>query len=143
MTDTKRKDSESSNRHEGLKAWRACHQLALALYSASASFPTEERYALSQQLRRAAYSAAGNIAEGSAMRGNRQFRKYLDSALGSLAELSYCLLLARDLGYLRHEQWGELEALRDHAGKLTWGLYRSITRGSGQRSQETARNATG
>jgi hypothetical protein len=50
----------------------------------------------------------------------------LDISLGSLAELSYILRLARDLGYLKAEVWGETEALRDHAGRLTWGLYRSL-----------------
>jgi four helix bundle protein len=118
----------SSKRHEGLKAWLACHELVLALYRATHGWPVEERYALSLQVRRAAYSAAANIAEGSATRGHRQFRKYLDTALGSLSELSYSLLLARDLDYLPRETWGELEALRDHAGRLTWGLYASVAR---------------
>jgi hypothetical protein len=44
-----------------------------------------------------------------------------------MAELSYVLVLARDLNYIRQEEWGELEALRDHAGRLTWGLYRSLS----------------
>jgi hypothetical protein len=44
-----------------------------------------------------------------------------------MAELSYVLLLARDLNYMRQEEWGEVEALRDHAGRLTWGLYRSLS----------------
>jgi hypothetical protein len=48
--------------------------------------------------------------------------------LGSLAELSYMFLLAKELGHLKAETWGEVEALRDHAGKLTWGLYRAIGR---------------
>lgn len=47
-------------------------------------------------------------------------------SLGSLAELSYILLLPRHLGYLQSQEWGELEALRDHAGCLTWGLYRAL-----------------
>jgi len=80
--------------------------------------------------RRACYSAAANIAEGSAKRGAREFRRYLDISLGSLSELSYILLLARDLGYMKAEAWGEIEALRDHAGRLTWGLYRAIDRKS-------------
>ncbi len=129
-TSESRKESRTSKRYEGLKAWLACHELVLALYRASHQWPAEERYALSLQVRRAAYSAAANTAEGSAMRGNRQFRNYLDVALGSLSELSYCLLLAKDLGYLPHELWGELEALRDYAGRLTWGLYASVARTS-------------
>jgi four helix bundle protein len=118
----------NGKRHERLKAWVACHELILAVYRVTGAWPKCEQYALTTQTRRAAYSAAANIAEGSAKRGNREFRRFLDTALGSLAELSYIFLLARDLGYLTPNVWGEIEALRDHAGKLTWGLYRAIGR---------------
>jgi four helix bundle protein len=67
--------------------------------------------------------------EGSAKRGRREFRRFLDITLGSLAELSYILVLAKDLEYLRPESWGEIEAMRDHAGRLTWGLYRAARDG--------------
>jgi four helix bundle protein len=113
-------------RHVGLKAWVACHELALAIYRITADWPAREQYGLTSQARRAAYSGAANIAEGSAKRGNREFRRYLNIALGSIAELSYVLLLAKDLRYVSPEAWGEVEALRDHAGRLTWGLYRSL-----------------
>jgi four helix bundle protein len=119
----------SSARHERLKSWLACHELVLAIYRSTSTWPKREQYGLTAQIRRAAYSAAANIAEGSAKRGNREFGRYLDIALGSIAELTYILLLARDLRYVRREEWGELEALRDHAGRLTWGLYRSVRRG--------------
>jgi four helix bundle protein len=49
-------------------------------------------------------------------------RRYLDIALGSMAEVTYQLILARDLGYLTATQYDELEALRNRAGKLLWGL---------------------
>jgi four helix bundle protein len=114
-------------RHEQLKAWVACHQLVLAIYQATRAWPASELYSLTSQARRAAYSAAANIVEGSAKRGSREFRRFLDNSMGSLAELSYICVLARDLGYLKAEVWGELEALRDHAGRLTWGLYRAIS----------------
>ena len=117
-------------RHERLKSWASCHELALAIYRLTKDWPTSEQYGLTSQARRAAYSASANIAEGSAKRGAREFRRYLDISLGSLSELSYVLLLARDLGYLKPEGWGELEALRDHAGRLTWGLYRAVDRKS-------------
>ncbi|HEU4681260.1 MAG TPA: four helix bundle protein [Gemmatimonadales bacterium] len=114
-------------RHEGLKSWVACHGLVLAVYGITSKWPVREQYSLTSQARRAAYSTAANIAEGSAKRGSKEFCRFLNISLGSLSELSYILLLARDLGYLKHEEWGELEALRDHAGRLTWGLYRSLS----------------
>jgi four helix bundle protein len=85
-------------------------------------------YGLTSQARRAGYSAAANIAEGAAKRGSGEFRRFLNISLGSLAELSYILVLARDLNYLKSEEWGEIEALRDHAGRLTWGLYSALGR---------------
>ncbi len=94
-------------RHERLKAWIACHELALAVYRCSRDWPPSERYALTSQARSAAYSAAANT---------------FAITVGSMAELSYVLILARDQGYLPGEVFGEVEALRDHASPLTWGL---------------------
>ena len=113
-------------RFESLKAWQSAQSFALAVYRATAAWPAHERYGMAAQARRAAVSVSANIAEGSAKRGNREFHRYLDIANGSLAELQVYLLLAKELGYLTTADWGELEALRDHTGRLTWGLYRSV-----------------
>jgi four helix bundle protein len=113
-------------RFESLLAWQAAQSLAIAVYRATEDWPVRERYGMTSQARRAAVSVSANIAEGSAKRGPREFRRYLDVANGSLAELQVYLLLAKELGYLSKGAWGELEALRDHAAMLTWGLYRSI-----------------
>ena len=113
-------------RFESLKAWQAAQALAVAIYRGTGDWPASERYGMVSQIRRAAVSITANIAEGSAKRGNREFRRFLDIAIGSLAEVQVYLLLAKELGYLSRAAWGELEALRDHAEMLTWGLYRSI-----------------
>ena len=81
--------------YEGLRAWRDCHALALAVYKTTAEFPHHELYGLISQARRAAVSAAANIAEGSATRGPRDYCRFLNIALRSLSELSYLLLLER------------------------------------------------
>jgi four helix bundle protein len=111
---------------EKLDAWKACHQLTLAVYRATASYPPDERFGLTSQSRRAAISAAANIAEGSAKRGPREFRRYLDISLGSLSEVAYLLQLARDLGHLRDQEWETLVALRERCGLLVWRLYQSL-----------------
>lgn len=117
---------QESKPYERLKAWVACHQLALAIYRETATWPASEMYGLTAQARRAAVSAALNIAEGSAKRGASQFRGYLDISLGSLSELACILLLARDVEVMRVAAYGEIETLRDHANRLTWGLYRAM-----------------
>ena len=114
--------------YEKLKAWKSCHQLVLVVYRVSATWPAAERYGLIAQARRAAFSSAANIAEGAAKRGHKEFRRFLDISLGSLAELSYIVKLVRDLGMLADQPAAELEAVRDEAGRLTWGLYRHVSR---------------
>ena len=113
--------------YQRLRAWERWHQLCLAVYAATNSWPPGERYGLTAQARRAAHSAAANIAEGSAKKGSREFRRYLDISLGSLSELSYTLLLARDLKILPEETWRELDQIHQRAGGMTWLLYKAIS----------------
>ena len=69
---------------------------------------------------------AANIAEGAARKGSREYRRFLDISLGSFSELTYCLKLATDLGYLSPEDQAGLEPTRALAGKMLWGLYQAI-----------------
>ena len=112
--------------YQRLRAWERCHELCLAVYQTTNSWPSGERFGLTSQARRAAHSAAANIAEGCAKRGPKEFRRYLDISLGSLSELSYTLQLARDLKILPHEEWSRLDQLQQKAGGMTWLLYRSM-----------------
>jgi len=113
-------------RYETLKAWQAAHQLVLLTYRLTKDFPREELYGLTSQARRAAFSVAANIAEGSAKKGPREFRRFLDMAVGSLAELAYIFQLVKDLDLIEPAKWSELDHAREKAGRLTWGLYRSV-----------------
>ncbi|MGZ8392870.1 MAG: four helix bundle protein [Gemmatimonadales bacterium] len=49
-----------------MKACERCHQLCVAVYRVTDSWPQAERFGLTSQVRRAAHSAAANIAEGCA-----------------------------------------------------------------------------
>jgi len=112
--------------YERFAAWQRCHELVLAIYRVTQSFPKDERYGLTSQARRAAFSAAANIAEGSAKRGRREFLRYLDITLGSLSELSYALRVANDLNFVSADKLNELNELRARAGFLTWRLYERL-----------------
>lgn len=116
------------NAYERLEAWQAAHRLVLLVYRKTRSFPSEERYGLTSQLRRAAFAVAANIVEGCAKKGPREFRRFLDIAVGSVAELTYTLRLVRDLELISEEELEALETQRDRVGRLTWGLYSSISR---------------
>jgi four helix bundle protein len=75
------------------------HELVLAVYSFTTTFPKEETYGLSLQMRRAAVSVPANIAEGFRRRGKADKARYMNMAEASLEESRYYLILAQDLGY--------------------------------------------
>ncbi|HEV8304796.1 MAG TPA: four helix bundle protein [Gemmatimonadales bacterium] len=112
--------------YERLHAWRECHELALAVYRATKTFPADERYGLTSQTRRAAFSAAVNIVEGSARRSTKEFRRFLDIALSSLTEVGYALRFSKEAGLLPEEAWATLSDQQNRARFLTWRLYQSL-----------------
>ena len=112
--------------YERFQAWQTSHDLALKVFRLTDQWPIRERYGLSSQARRAAFSVPANIVEGSSKRGSPEFARFLNISLGSLAELGYTLRFARDYGILLVDDWKVIEALRNHAGRLLWGLYRSV-----------------
>ncbi|HSE28389.1 MAG TPA: four helix bundle protein [Gemmatimonadales bacterium] len=111
-----------------LKAWRAAHELAVSVYRLTADWDQRERYGLTAQVRRAAFSVPVNIVEGSRRRGRREFRHFLDVAVGSLAEVEYTLKFAVEVGVGRAGQSTDVQRLIDEAGRLCFGLARSLDR---------------
>jgi len=93
--------------HE-LKVWQRAHQLTLAVYELTRSFPREELYNLSSQMRRCSCSAPTNLAEGCGRSGDTEFARFCSIAMGSASELAYLLLLARDLKLVKAEEYRNL-----------------------------------
>jgi four helix bundle protein len=121
--------------YERLKAWEHAHRLYVAVSRATRGWPRDERFELTGQVRCAAFSVPANIAEGAGKLGPREFRKHLDIAHGSLFELSYGLHAAKDLGYLKEEEWAAIEPIRDETGRVLWALLKAVsTRCSGKKS---------
>jgi len=116
--------------YERLDTWSRSHELVILIYRITGSWPKNELYGLTSQTRRSAFSIPLNIAEGAAKKGSREFRRFLDMSLGSFSEVTYCLKLARDLGYLTQDDWEQVDKTRSSVGKLLWGLYQSIARSS-------------
>ena len=83
-----------------LKVWQKAHELTLAVYQVTASFPREELYGLTTQMRRCGSSIAANLAEGCGRSGDAELSRFCSIAMGSASELEYFLLLAKDLRLL-------------------------------------------
>jgi four helix bundle protein len=86
--------------YKKLAVWEKAHQLVVAIYRVTQSFPKEELYGLTSQIRRAAVSIPSNLAEGSGKNSDAEVARFARISLGSAKELEYQLLLARDLGYV-------------------------------------------
>jgi four helix bundle protein len=84
--------------YEDLQVWRKAHGLTLAIYKVTQGFPNEERFGLTSQIRRSCASIGANLAEGCGRRSDGEMARFVQIAMGSGSELSYHLLLARDLG---------------------------------------------
>ncbi|HWR73429.1 MAG TPA: four helix bundle protein [Nitrospirota bacterium] len=91
-----------------LKVWQKAHRLTLKVYEASRGFPREERYGLTGQMRKSSSSVPMNIAEGCGRGSDLEFGRFLQIAMGSASELEYQLILARDLTYLKPEEYEDL-----------------------------------
>lgn len=91
-----------------LDVWRKAHQLTLAVYKATTTFPKEELYGLTSQIRRASVSIPANIAEGCGRGSDAELGHFLQVAMGSASELEYHLLLAHDLNFLKTSDYEQL-----------------------------------
>ena len=91
-----------------LKVWQKAHQLTLAVYQITATFPREELYGLTTQLRRSSSSVSANLAEGCGRNGDAELARFCSIAPGSASELPYHLLLARDLSLLQAKDYQRL-----------------------------------
>jgi four helix bundle protein len=73
-------------RFQDLLAYRKSFELAMDIYSISKSFPSEEKYSLTDQIRRSSRSVSANIAE--ATRKRRYEKHFISKLTDSDAENS-------------------------------------------------------
>ena len=112
--------------HRDLIVWQKAMNLVEAVYKATASFPKEEKYALTNQIRRAVVSIPANIAEGQGRRLSKEYLYFLANARGSLLELDTHLEIATRLGYLGKTTYKELKDQLDEVARMLNGLMKSV-----------------
>jgi len=94
------------------------------IYKVVKTLPSEEKYALGDQLRRAAVSVTSNIAEGSGRQSFKDQAHFIELSYGSLMEVMSQLDVALDLGFIDSESHKNLECLIDEEARILSG-YRS------------------
>lgn len=93
---------------QDLNIWKEAHQLTLEIYKLTNKFPNGEIYGLISQMRRAAVSVPANIVEGMGRNTTKELLSFSYNARGSLSEVIYYLILSKDLGYLKEENFDRL-----------------------------------
>lgn len=106
------------NKFEDLKVWQIAHQLVIKIYKVTNTFPSTEKFRLSDQLCRSSASVAANIVEGNSRTSKKEFLQFINNAFGSLEETKYHLLLAQDLGYISEDKYTDLIEIAESIGKM-------------------------
>jgi len=99
--------------HRKLRVFQEAHQLTLAIYKHTRSFPKDEWYGLRAQIRRATVSVSANIVEGSARRTTREYLNFLNIARASGAEVAYLVDLTFELEMLSKDTFTLLNKMSE------------------------------
>ncbi len=114
------------NNLKELKIWNKAINLAVDVYKATSTFPTDERFGLTSQSRRAAISIPSNIAEGAGRNSVKEFNNFLGIANGSSYELQTQLVIANRLDILESEILDPLLNQIDELQKMTYGFQQML-----------------
>ena len=93
--------------HTRLDIFTVSKIFVLLCYKGTKAFPSEEKFALTQQIRRAALSVHLNIAEGSSRKSLAERRRYYEIARGSVIEVDTAFDIAIELKYTDREMLDE------------------------------------
>ena len=124
----------TSQSFRDLIVWQKSHELVLAIYKFSETFPKREMYSLTKQLRRSAVSIQANIVEGYRKRTPRDKSKFFNIAQGSLEETRYYLILANDLDYASTHA---IQLKIDEVSKILFSYNRSVRNSIGRVSHNS------
>ena len=90
--------------HTKLNVYQFSQDLALECYKVTKLFPTDEKFAMVQQIRRAALSVHLNLAEGCSRKSKIERIRYFEIARGSAIEIDSALDIAFQLSYSTRDQ---------------------------------------
>lgn len=108
-----------------LIAYQKAKEVVKRTYKLLKKFPSEERYAMCDQLRRSSVSITSNIAEGVNRFSVKDKVHFIEITFGSLMEVSSQMEIAEELGYITAEDLLSMDDLVTEVAKLLSGLRNS------------------
>lgn len=91
--------------YKSLNVYQDAKILVVSVYRLLKQFPTEERYALCDQIRRAAISITSNISEGISRFAKKEKAHFMKIAYASMMEVDSQLDISVELGYISLEDY--------------------------------------
>ena len=94
--------------HQQFDVYKATRVFVKECYLLTKEFPSEEKFALVQQIRRAAMSVHLNLSEGFSRKSEVERKRFFEVSRGSIIEIDGALDAAEDLGYCKKENLTQL-----------------------------------
>lgn len=97
-------------------------KLTLECYRITKDFPSEEKFAMVQQIRRAALSVHLNIAEGCSRKSGLERKRFFEISRGSVIEIDTAIDIAIELKYKNENELLQLGSYLVSSFKQLTGL---------------------
>jgi four helix bundle protein len=97
--------------HTKTEVFQQSQNLALECYRVTKAFPSDEKFAMVQQIRRAALSVHLNIAEGCSRKSLAERKRFFEISRGSVIEIDAAIGIAHKLQYCGVESIQQLGSL--------------------------------
>jgi len=110
-----------------LKIYQLAKEIVLSNYKLVKKFPSEEKYALVQQMNRAAVSIPSNIAEGISRKSNKDKAHFINISYGSLMELICQMEIALELNYISDEEFNNFTKMARNLSVKMSNFQKTIT----------------
>ena len=107
---------------ENLDAWQEAIAFADLIYAMTRSFPSDERFGLTNQMRRAAVSISSNIAEGTARVSHADYARFVEIATGSLFEVVSHATIARNQKFVPEQDYRRIYEAAEKQSRMLSGL---------------------
>lgn len=92
-----------------LRVYQTSKEFVKTIYVLLSTYPSNEQYALCDQLRRASVSVPSNIAEGMSRLSDKEKIHFLEISYGSLMEVLCQMEISKELNYVTEEQMKDIE----------------------------------
>lgn len=90
------------------RVWQEGHKLVLVTYRFLRAFPANESSTLKSEIQKSAIAITSNLADACSFDNTSKRLEYLMQAQTAMIELQNCLLIARDVNYLKPAYYDEI-----------------------------------